>query len=510
MLFNSYIFIFIFFPMCITGFYALAGRNLGAAAKIWVIGFSLWFYGFFSPSYLLIMIISIGVNYVLIVLMDRFDEKAKRRGILITGVILNLLLLGYFKYLDFTIGNINTLFGADIPMRNILLPLGISFFTFQQIGYLADIYREDETKPAFIDYALFVSFFPQLVAGPIVSGREMMPQFETIAGRKADPERIGRGLTLFVLGLAKKVLIADAFGRAVDSGYSQIASIGGLDSFLVMIWYTLQLYYDFSGYCDMAMGLAGMLGFDLPLNFDSPYKADNIVDFWRRWHMTLTRFFTRYVYIPLGGSRVSEVRTIVNILIVYFLSGLWHGAGWNFVLWGMLHGVAYAAVRTGVRHHYKSVTNRNNSVTVPDTGTATPNRALRILSHIATFLYVSFAWVFFRAASITEAASLIRNMFTGTWRSVNYALAEAFVQIDELWYVVKFSGLPGVNFALAHNLVMIVFTLAILVMTFAAPNAYTVSKKIRPRAITAVLIGALGLWCVLSLSEVSTFLYFNF
>ncbi|MBO4899887.1 MAG: MBOAT family protein [Lachnospiraceae bacterium] len=428
--------------------------------------------------------------------------------------------------MDFTIGNINTLFGSDIPMRNILLPLGISFFTFQQIGYLVDIYRRDEVKPAFVDYALFVSFFPQLVAGPIVSGREMMPQFATIAGRRPDPERIGRGLTLFVLGLAKKVLIADAFGRAVDSGYSQIGTIGGLDSFLVMIWYTLQLYYDFSGYCDMAMGLAGMLGFDLPLNFDSPYKAHNIVDFWRRWHMTLTRFFTRYVYIPLGGSRVSKARTIVNILIVYFLSGLWHGAGWNFVLWGMLHGIAYAVVRIGAWHHYKNVTeSRNNSVMVPgtnagtnaatataaaDAATATGSKPLRILSHIATFLYVSFAWVFFRAASITEAMSLIKNMFTGTWNSVNYALADAFVQIDELWYVVKFSGLPGVNFTLAHNLVMIVFTLAVLVMTFAAPNAYTVSKKLRPRAITAVLIGALGLWCVLSLSEVSTFLYFNF
>ena len=479
--------------MCITGFYALASRHFDTAAKIWVIGFSLWFYGFFSPSYLIIMLASIGVNYVLIVFMDRFDKNARRRGLLITGVVLNLLLLGYFKYLNFTIGNINTLFGSDIPMRNILLPLGISFFTFQQIGYLVDIYRRDEVKPAFVDYALFVSFFPQLVAGPIVSGREMMPQFATIAGRRPDAEKIGRGLTLFVLGLSKKVLIADAFGRAVDSGYSQITAIGGLDSFLVMIWYTLQLYYDFSGYCDMAMGLAGMLGFELPLNFDSPYKADNIVDFWRRWHMTLTRFFTRYVYIPLGGSRGSEVRTIVNILIVYFLSGLWHGAGWNFVLWGMLHGVAYAIVRTVMR---------KSGRTLPP--------VLRIVSHILTFLYVSFAWVFFRAASITEAVTLIKNMFTGTWTGVNYSLAEAFVQIDELWYVVKFSGLPGVNFALAHNLVMILFTLAILVMTFAAPNAVTVSKKIRPRVISAVLIGALGLWCVLSLSEVSTFLYFNF
>ena len=495
MLFNSYIFIFIFFPLCITGFYALASWHSDTAAKIWLIGFSLWFYGFFSPAYLLIMILSIVINYVLIVIMDRLEGR-KRRIILITGVILNLLVLGYFKYLDFAVSNINTAFGTDIPMRNILLPLGISFFTFQQIGFLIDIYRGDAHRPSAVDYALFVSFFPQLVAGPIVSGAEMLPQFDTIAGRRPDPERIGRGLTLFVLGMTKKVLIADAFGRAVDSGYSQIAVLGGLDSFLVMIWYTFQLYYDFSGYCDMAMGLAAMLGFDLPLNFDSPYKAGNIVEFWRRWHMTLTRFFTRYVYIPLGGSRCSAPRVILNVLIVYFLSGLWHGAGWNFVLWGMLHGVAYAVVRTVMR-------SRGNAG-------KEANPVLRVLSHTVTFLYVALAWVFFRAPGIGDAVALIRNMFTGTWLGVNYSLADAFAGIDELWYIVKFSGLPGVNFALAHNLVMILFTLAVAVMTFAAPNAYTVSKKLRPRMFTAMAVGALGLWCVLSLSEVSTFLYFNF
>ncbi|MCR5595347.1 MAG: MBOAT family protein [Lachnospiraceae bacterium] len=525
MLFNSYIFIFLFFPLCITGFYALTMWEKPDIAKAWLIGFSLWFYGYFSPSYLLIMIISIVSNYALTrVIRKHPNTKAP----LTVGVIFNLSLLGFFKYLDFMISNLNFVLGTQIPLKNILLPLGISFFTFQQIGYLADVYKECKEEVCieckdngtgksdrFIDYALFVSFFPQLVAGPIVTKKEMFPQFATLSGRRPDAEKIGRGLTLFILGLSKKVLIADAFGRAVDIGYSSIATLGRLDSFLVMIWYTMQLYFDFSGYCDMARGLAGMLGFELPVNFDSPYKASDIVDFWHRWHKTLTAFFTKYVYFPLGGSRKGTVRTIINILIVYFLSGLWHGAGWNFVFWGMLHGVAYAVVRTIKRRseagNIKELTGLNgeNRQKIKSKYNLL-QRLSRIVSHTATFLYVSFAWVFFRASSITEGWALIKNMFTGTSTGINYALADAFARIDELWYIVKFSGLPNVNFPLAHNLVMILFTLCALIVVFAAPNAAEISGKIRPRVSGAICIGLVGIWCVLSLSEVSTFLYFNF
>ncbi len=494
--------------MCITGFYVLAGRGYGTAAKIWLIGFSLWFYGFFSPSYLLIMIASIAVNHVLVKMMRRFDENRQKRTFLITGVILNLALLGYFKYLDFTISNLNFIFNANIPYREILLPLGISFFTFQQIGYLADTYRGEAAESTLVDHALFVSFFPQLVAGPIVTQSEMMPQFETVSGRKPDAEGIARGLSLFILGLAKKVLIADSLGRAVDAGYDMIPALGGLDSFLVMLWYALQLYFDFSGYCDMAQGLAGMLGFKIPSNFDSPYKAVDITDFWHRWHQTLTRFFTRYVYIPLGGSRRGEARTIVNILIVYLLSGLWHGAGWNYILWGALHGVAYALVRT-VQRHMGAKQSGDAGGGRPAAGRAS-GMIRRITGTAVTFLYVSFAWIYFRAESISQGTELIRRMFTGSWKTVNYTLADRFADIDELWYIVKFSGLPGVNFALAHNLVMITVTIAALITVFAAPNAGECAKRLKPRAIWAAALGALGLWCVLSLSEVSTFLYFNF
>lgn len=515
MLFNSYIFIFLFFPLCITGFYLLAGRGLDSAAKVWLIGFSLWFYGFFSPSYLIIMVSSILLNHVLAKMMRRFDQKPKNKALLIAGVILNLGLLGYFKYLDFTLSNLNFIFGLDIPLKNILLPLGISFFTFQQIGFLVDTYRGDADEVTFVDYALFVSFFPQLVAGPIVSQEEMMPQFATIRGRKPEAERIARGLSLFILGLSKKVLIADSLGRAVDAGYDMIPSLGGLDSFLVMLWYALQLYFDFSGYCDMARGLAGMLGFELPINFDSPYMATDITDFWHRWHRTLTRFFTRYVYIPLGGSRRGEARTIINILIVYLLSGLWHGAGWNYILWGALHGVAYAVVRTAQRMRGGMAAEKDRRMSGSDdeatgrTGSLAHGFA-HISGRLITFIYVSFAWIYFRAESISQGTELIRRMFTGSWRSVNYTLADRFAEIDELWYLVKFSGLPGVNFVLAHNLVMIIVTIAALVTVFVVPNADRCVQKLKPRILTAVLLGALGLWCVLSLSKVSTFLYFNF
>ena len=485
--------------MCIAGFYLLAGRGYEVAAKVWLIAFSQWFYGFFSPSYLLIMITSIVINHVLVKMLRHPDEKSKKRAILIAGVIINLALLGYFKYLDFAISNLDLIFGLDIPLREILLPLGISFFSFQQIGYLADVYQGEAKEASFIDYALFVCFFPQLVAGPIVTQAEMMPQIGSISGRKPDAEKIGRGLSLFILGLSKKVLIADSLGRAVDAGYDMIPTLGGLDSFLVMLWYALQLYFDFSGYCDMAGGLAGMLGFELPVNFDSPYKAVDITDFWHRWHKTLTRFFTKYVYIPLGGSRRGEARTIVNVLIVYLLSGLWHGAGWNFVLWGALHGVAYAAVRTAHRH-----------ISTGDGDDTPAALLLQCVHRLITFLYVSFAWIYFRAESISQANELIRRMFTGSWKTVNYTLADRFADIDELWYIVKFSGLPGINFAFAHNLVMIIVTAAALVTVFAAPNAGQCSEKMRPRIVTAVALGVLGLWCVLSLSEVSTFLYFNF
>ena len=557
MLFNSYLFIFIFFPLCITGFYALRIRGQEKLAKAWLIGFSLWFYGFYSTSYLIIMILSVALNRVLsdfLWILKGYEPqtnickgmkkllnriKASEKAVLITGVTLNLVVLGYFKYLDFLIQNLTFITKIDIPLRNIVLPLGISFFTFQQIGYLVDIYRNEAKPSTFLDYALFVTFFPQLVAGPIVSHEEMMPQFQNMGdkqinvGKVFDSEGFARGLSLFIMGLAKKVLIADTLGAGVDAGYSMIGVLGGLDSLLVILWYTLQLYFDFSGYCDMAMGLAQMLGFCLPLNFDSPYKASNIVEFWKRWHMTLTRFFTKYVYIPLGGSRRGTPRMIVNILVVYFLSGLWHGAGWNYVLWGMLHGILYVITRMVMLIWKKrsDITEISGTTETTDTSETTgtdhagvhedqsgsdPNVTQKkkispasVAGTILTFAYVNLCWVFFRAPSVADAVVLIRRLLSGSWTSVNATLSGA-VTPDEIWYVIKALKFERIGYVFAKNAGMAVTTLIALLIVFAFPNAYAVSRRLKPKAVIAVLLGVLGMWCIISLSGVSTFLYFNF
>lgn len=498
MLFNSYIFIFIFFPLCILGFYLLAQRGKALLAKTWLIGMSLWFYGYFNAYYLLIMVLSILLNYGLTMWIIHNDGKQKPSYPLIIGICGNLGVLFYFKYFDFFLINVNNIFGTGLPLKEILLPLGISFFTFQQIGFLVDVYRGDVNKITFVDYALFVSFFPQLIAGPIVSQDEMLKQFDSVSGRKIDTEAFARGLTLFVLGLFKKVMIADTLGQAVDVGFSSIISMGGLDSFLIMIWYTLQLYFDFSGYCDMAKGLAGMLGFELPTNFDSPYKSRNIVEFWKKWHMTLTRFFTRYVYIPLGGNRKGTNRMLLNILVVYFLSGLWHGAGYNFILWGMLHGVMYVLVRIIL------LKNKKQEI---DASLTLQHKITNVILTIVNFLYISFAWVYFRASSIAEGTLLIKNIFTKQWSSVNRVLSEEF-KLPEFWYAIKIFRID--RFPISQNLLMILITGGVLGITFFAPNAIEISNKIKPSRKVALAITVLGIWCVLSLSQVSTFLYFNF
>ena len=330
MLFNSYIFVFIFFPLCLAGYYGLVRAGKPGAARVFLTGMSLWFYGYFNLSYLLIMVLSIGGNYLFHRLLSRMvsdgGEKApgangsatSARVVMALAVTVNLGVLFWFKYLDFFLGTLNGVLGTDFVLRGILLPLGISFFTFQQISFIVDTYRGETAFCSLSEYALFVSFFPQLIAGPIVNHSEMLPQFRAMGEKKPDWERIAGGFALFVAGLAKKVLLADTLGAGVDYGYENLAGLGRMDAVLVILFYALQLYFDFSGYCDMAVGIGRMLGIEIPFNFNSPYKAVNIVDFWKRWHITLNRFFTKYVYIPRGGNRRGEGRMYVNLLTVFF------------------------------------------------------------------------------------------------------------------------------------------------------------------------------------------------
>ena len=491
MLFNSYIFVFVFFPICLLGWYGLLRAGRPSAAKAFLLAMSLWFYGYFNLVYLLIMVGSIAVNYLFHAGLSKRPDKR----LMVFAVTCNLGVLFYFKYFDFFLSTMNGAFGTSFVLKGILLPLGISFFTFQQISFIVDTYRGEIRDCRFLEYALFVAFFPQLIAGPIVNHSEMLPQFEGLGQEKVDWERIAEGFALFVLGLFKKVLLADTFGKGVDYGYGNLAALGRADAVLVIVFYALQLYFDFSGYCDMARGLGKMLGIEIPVNFDSPYKAVNIVDFWKRWHITLNRFFTKYVYIPLGGNRRGQGRMYGNLLIVFFLSGLWHGAGWNFIVWGMLHSILYVATRFWQR----SIQKDDNSVG--------KNEFVTILSQILLFLYVSIAWVYFRAADIAQANSLLRVACLGKWQKISQDLAECF-RLDEFWYVIKVLHLDNYSFS---RYILMALVLAVgLYLAMAGKNAAQLASRLRYRAVSAVAIAVLAVWCVLSLSGVSTFLYFNF
>lgn len=498
MLFNSYIFIFLFFPICLAGYYALIHYQKKELAKFFLTAMSFWFYGYFQINYLLIMILSIAGNYLFHILLSRKRSRARSKALLILAVTANLGVLFYFKYYDFFVENVNAVFGTSFLLKHVLLPLGISFFTFQQIGFIVDTYRGEVRDCGLLTYALFVSFFPQLIAGPIVKQSEMLPQFERITEKKADWEKIYKGFMLFIAGLFKKVILADTIGAGVDYGYTNLATLGRMDAVLVIIAYSLQLYFDFSGYCDMARGIGGMLGLEIPVNFNSPYRARNIVDFWKRWHITLNRFFTTYVYIPLGGNRKGRGRMYVNLLIVFLLSGFWHGAGWNFIVWGMLHGLLYVMTRWWQERHKDKMTKVSGKFR---------NLIVTQVSKICLFLYVSIAWVYFRAQDIAQANRMLMTALRGNMQKLSLDMAECF-ELDELWYVLKVLHLDHFVFS---RYVLMFFMLAVgLVLSMFGRNAGEITDKMKGKAVSAVLFGVVFVWCVLSFSQVSTFLYFNF
>ena len=410
MLFNSYIFVLTFLPIVLIGYFGLNHFHKYGAAKVFLILASLFFYGYFNWWYLLIIVSSVGFNYLFSQLM--LNDKTKngvRKVIFATALTLNIGSLFFFKYYDFFISNVNALFKTDWPLLHILLPLGISFFTFQQLSYVIDSYKRDKNikQYNFLDYALFVTYFPQLIAGPIVTHDEMVPQFADISKKKFNYDNFAKGLYAFALGMGKKVIIADSFGLLVDAGFADVSKLGTVNALLVMLAYTFQIYFDFSGYCDMATGIGKMMNIDITMNFNSPYKAININDFWKRWHITLTRFFTRYVYIPLGGNRKGTVRTYVNIMIVFLVSGLWHGAEFSFVIWGGLHGL-YQVIEDFCHKHLAKKEIRGKKE--KDIVRSVP---WNIGHGILTFGMVSFAWSFFRANNTSDALYIASHMHRG-------------------------------------------------------------------------------------------------
>ena len=407
MLFSSYTFLFQFLPATVLAF-AAARRHSPRAGIMVLVGASLFFYGAWRPVYLLLFAASVAVNFALGL---RMEDPLRRRGIGTFGVALNLAGLCYFKYTNFIFDSLNTLTGAPLPFVNIILPLGISFFTFQQIAYLVDVMRGARVERDIVSYTLFVSFFPHLIAGPLVHHAEMIPQFKRgRTGRSA--VLAARGLAIFAAGLFKKVVIADNLAQFVSPVFAHLDAGGGVTTpwaWLATLAYTLQIYFDFSGYSDMAIGLALLFGIRLPVNFRSPYQATSIIEFWRRWHITLSRFLRDYLYIPLGGNRLGEQRRYVNLLVTMLLGGLWHGAGWNFLVWGGLHGLYLS-----INHLWRGW--RGSKPEVSIAGLVVKGACWAI-----TFFAVVVAWVFFRAKTAAGAWQMLQGLFGAEAGSSAYA-----------------------------------------------------------------------------------------
>ncbi len=504
MVFNSYVFIFLMLPISIAGYY-LINKLSCKGGQIFLLFSSLVFIGYMNTAYLLVLIPSVLINYLIIYMMNHaFKTKVGHRKVLmISGIVFNVLLLAVFKYCDFFIDNINVIFKKDIAFLHLLMPLGISFYTFKQISVLADYHKDDNLSCTLLEYGIYMTFYPQFTQGPIVLQSEFMPQLRDHERKKWDSVYASKGLCRFTLGLAKKVLIADTIAKAVDGGYEELAEVNALGALVLILGYTLQIYFDFSGYSDMAIGLGNLFHIDLPENFDSPYKARSIDEFWDRWHITLTRFFTRYVYIPMGGSRKGEVRTYVNVFIVFLLSGLWHGAEWSFVIWGALHGVAMLISRM-IREKAKNPVKKAES------------RITGILKNVGIFVYVSIAWVFFRARDTKEAIEVITKVFLGGFDNMTEYIYEMFNKTVEISWLLRLDAL-GLEDKLGGMILILVLIVLILICML-APNSRQMTENwqdkvtvsVRGYAVSIIITGLLFAWCVLSLSGVTSYVYWNF
>ncbi|MDE7205014.1 MAG: MBOAT family protein [Lachnospiraceae bacterium] len=487
MLFNSYIFIFLFFPLVVTGYYWLHHMKLGKAALGYLIVMSMVFYGYNSIQYLAILIVSILVNNLLVNGMDKTHGLAARRLFLMTGLLYNIGILFYFKYFDFFIENVNAVLKTDYQFLRLALPLGISFYTFQQLSYVIDSYRGDCERYSLLEYAAYVSFFPQLIAGPIVYHDELIPQLRAEENHHIQYENLCKGIYAFALGMAKKVLVADTLSKVVTVGYAEVGALNSISTILVMICYSMQIYFDFSGYCDMAYGIGFMFNVELPVNFNSPYKAASVREFWDRWHMTLTRFFTKYIYIPLGGSRKGTARTYVNIMIVFLVSGIWHGANWTFILWGVVNGLGNLYDRLFDRILQK----------IP--------RKLRV---VVTFCFCTAAWSMFRAESVGQGLQMIGNLKVYGDGRLYGEIAEVFNQIIEVRLLGRLGLQPLIQACPWFMLTFFAFLLILACLVLR--NTQEKVNDSRYGVKRMMLIVGLLLWSILSLSEVSEFLYFNF
>ena len=485
LLFNSYEFIFFFLPITFFIYFYLNHKRLTEAAKAFLVLASLFFYAWWNIAYLPLILVSMLVNYTVGRELSGYRKKSRTyspKMLLGVGVFFNLALLGYFKYSDFFIINLNRVFHSGIDLWNLALPLAISFYTFQQIAYLVDSYRNETKEYDFLNYAVFVTFFPQLIAGPIVHHAEMMPQFAKLKNKVKSYHNIALGLFIFSLGLFKKVIIADTFAIWATKGFDVAEQLNMLEAWVTSLSYTFQLYFDFSGYTDMAIGIALLFNIKIPMNFFSPYKATSIQDFWRRWHITLSRFLKDYLYIPLGGNRQSDIRTYTNLFTTFLLGGIWHGAGWTFVFWGAMHGFALVIHRVWQKLGFKM-----NSM----------------LAWFITFNFLNIAWVFFRAINFEAAIKVLKGMFTGEL-ILPASLTHYVDDIKELGFTLgHWSVLYKNETYIGASLMAAFFIILVL------PNSMQLKDKFKPN-LFFMLLTMLFFLSIFMLYRKSEFIYFNF
>lgn len=496
MLFNTPEFILLFLPIVFFVYFFLNRMRYILAGKVWLVLASLFFYAYWNLAYIPLLLGSIVFNFMLGRSFATNSQQAfltpsriSRRTLLIGSIAANLLLLGYYKYTNFFVDNLNTAFGINYVIQQIVLPLGISFFTFTQIAYLVDSYRHEVKKHGFINYALFVTFFPHLIAGPILHHKEMMSQFESRWTWAIRYRNIVIGLFIFSIGLFKKVVLADTFAIWATAGFDGVGKLDFFSAWATSLSYTFQLYFDFSGYCDMALGASILFNIWLPINFNSPYKALNIQDFWRRWHMTLSRYLRDYLYIPLGGNRAAPYRVYINLMLTFVLGGLWHGASWMFIIWGTLHGLALVIYQIW----------KNAGFRLP-----------KVLAWLITFLFVNITWVFFRAKSMTDAKRVLSGMVDinsairlpiANIPTANLAWAGWFADNLLVWFPV----------GLAANILTYLAIAVAFIITY-QKNSFELATN--TTISTPKLVGALLLFCIAMYTSMVTasavFLYFNF
>ncbi len=482
MQFNSYIFILLYLPVMVTGYFVLNRFHL-LAGKVFLILMSAVFYIYGGLNIAVITGASILLNYLLVSLLEKAGTYKK--ALLVSDIAANVLLLFYFKYFNFLLETLNGSLGTDYTLRNIILPLGISFLTFQQIMYAVNVYKKDIQQVNVLDYLAYILYFPKVLMGPLVEPADLIAQINDPALKKVNWDNIASGLKTFSYGLFKKMLLADTFSAAVSWGFSNVEAATAMDCFLVMLSYTFEIYFDFSGYSDMATAVSHMLNIRLPINFDSPYKALSIRDFWKRWHISLTGFLTKYIYIPLGGSKKGKARTYLNTMIVFLVSGIWHGANWTFLLWGAIHGILSVFDRI--------FENKKRNL-------------MEAVRWAGTFFAVNLLWLLFRADSIAQWGNILAKMFTFQDMNVSSGLLAEFLlpEISILLQVLHLSHLHetvrGFNLA--------VFVAVSFFLCLVPANNY---KKLQKNNWISMVFAAIAfVWAFLCLSGEAVFVYFSF